>query len=103
MHSTSQPEAFTPEGLQLQDGGQIPADVIVFATGFDGNMRNAVGNFVESEVYEKLSEFWGVDEEGELLGAFKFTGCACSLNSIFPGPDLDVFPPPFLLVAKGLT
>ena len=78
MHWTSRPKAYTASGLLFDDGSQIPANVIVFATGFDGNMRKAVGEFVEPEVYEKLSEFWGVDEEGEVLGAWKFSGCTCS-------------------------
>jgi len=49
----------------------MKADVIVFATGFVGNMKRGVENMFGQEVANKLEDFWGVDDEGELKGAFK--------------------------------
>ncbi|OJJ45114.1 hypothetical protein ASPZODRAFT_134538 [Penicilliopsis zonata CBS 506.65] len=68
------PTAFTPDGLLLQDGSILPADLVVFATGFHGNLRTAVGTFVGQDIHAQLSDFLGVDDEGELRGAWKFTG-----------------------------
>ena len=48
--------------------------MIIFTTGFDGDMRRAVGEFVGPEIEGQLDDFWGVDEEGEILGAWKFSG-----------------------------
>lgn len=47
-------------------------------------MRDAVCEFVEPDVQSKLSNSWGIDEEGELIGAYKFSGCESRLGQITP-------------------
>ncbi|KAF2429003.1 FAD/NAD(P)-binding domain-containing protein [Tothia fuscella] len=65
---------FTESGLKFGDGSTLDADVVVFATGFEGNMRLAAADLVGQEVGDKLDDWWGVDSEGELRGAWKPIG-----------------------------
>ena len=48
--------------------------MIVFATGFVGNMKNIVRDIFGDEVSERVEDFWGLDSEGEIKGAFKALG-----------------------------
>lgn len=61
-------ESFTATGLLFKDGTTLDADVIVFATGFEGNMRRAATEIVGTEIGSRLDEYMGVDAEGELRG-----------------------------------
>ncbi|KAH6714086.1 putative flavin-containing monooxygenase [Leptodontidium sp. MPI-SDFR-AT-0119] len=74
VKSGSPPNSYMPDGLLLEDGTEVKADVIVFTTGFEQNMRSIAGRIVGPEVENQLEDFWGVNEEGELKGAFKYTG-----------------------------
>ncbi|KIW71278.1 hypothetical protein PV04_03461 [Phialophora macrospora] len=65
---------FTATGLAFTDGSEIPADVIVFCTGFRGNMRKNVEELFGPEIAAQVDDFWTLDAEGELKGAFKPTG-----------------------------
>ena len=73
MKSDATPIGYTSNGLEFSDGTEIPADLIVFTTGFV-NMRKEIAPIVGEEIAEQLEEFWGVDREGEILGAFKPSG-----------------------------
>jgi hypothetical protein len=74
VKSGSVPIQYTTNGLAFDDGSELKADVIVFTTGFVQNMRQIAGQIVGPEVADQLSDFWGVDAEGELRGAFKYAG-----------------------------
>ncbi|KAK5047064.1 hypothetical protein LTR84_007006 [Exophiala bonariae] len=74
VRSGSPPASYTPDGLVLEDGTELKADVIVFTTGFVQNMRTIAGRIVGPEVEAQLKDFWGLNAEGELIGAFKYTG-----------------------------
>lgn len=74
MKSDSALTGFTESGLVFADGSTLDADVVVFATGFEGNMRLAARDLVDEDVADKLEDWWGVDEEGELRGAWKPIG-----------------------------
>jgi cation diffusion facilitator CzcD-associated flavoprotein CzcO len=65
---------FTKDGLKFADGSVLEADVVVFATGFEGNMRLAVEEIVGEEVSNQLDDYWCVDCEGELRGVSKPIG-----------------------------
>jgi len=65
---------FTPTGLELMDGTELDADLVVFATGFEKDMTPEAAKIVGPEVASQLDEFFGVDEEGEARGAFKYCG-----------------------------
>jgi cation diffusion facilitator CzcD-associated flavoprotein CzcO len=71
IRSDSLPVAYTSAGLELEDGSEIPADLIVFATGFERDLKLVVRQLFGDAVAEQADEYWGVDEEGEILGAFK--------------------------------
>jgi len=78
MKSDAKAVSFTETGLEFDDGSTLDADVIVVATGFEGNMRLAAEAIVGEEVGEKLEDWWGVDKEGELRGAWKPIGRKCA-------------------------
>lgn len=74
MKAGALPTHYTRTGLAFSDGTEIAADVIVFSTGFVGNMRTEVAQIFGSEVASRADDFWGLDEEGELKGVFKRNG-----------------------------
>ena len=71
MKSNALPTHYTRTGLAFSDGTEIAADLIVFSTGFVGNMRTDVARIFGKEVASRADDFWGLDEEGELKGVFK--------------------------------
>ena len=75
MKSDARLTQFTPSGLEFSDGSHVDADVIIFATGFESNMRLAASGILGRKVTNELEDFWGVDEEGELIGAWKPLKC----------------------------
>ncbi|KIW90660.1 uncharacterized protein Z519_08443 [Cladophialophora bantiana CBS 173.52] len=62
---------FTSTGLKFEDGSEIQGDVVVIATGQDHDYRNQVAEIVGKDFASKLSEFWGLDEEGEVRNVMK--------------------------------
>lgn len=70
----SVPVAFSEEGLVCNDGSVLPADVVVLATGFLGNLKEHVARLLGKQVADQAGDCFGVDEEGELHGVFKPTG-----------------------------
>ncbi|OAG42985.1 hypothetical protein AYO21_02936 [Fonsecaea monophora] len=74
VKSGSSPTHYTATGLAFDDGTELEADVIVFTTGFVGNLRQIAGQIVGPEIADQLDDFWRVDAEGELRGAFKYAG-----------------------------
>ncbi|KAK4985615.1 hypothetical protein LTR66_008118 [Elasticomyces elasticus] len=76
------PVAYTPTGLAFSDGSTLAADAVVFATGFDGNMRHAATQIVGEDIGDQLEDYWGVDAEGELRGAWKPIGRECTLPDV---------------------
>lgn len=74
MKSDSLPISWVEDGLVCSNGSHIRADVVVFATGFIGNLRLLVAELFGHGVAGQLEDLWGLDEEGELKGAFKPCG-----------------------------
>ncbi|OQV11152.1 hypothetical protein CLAIMM_15036 [Cladophialophora immunda] len=74
MKSDALPSHYTPTGLAFSDGTEIPADVIVFCTGFVGNAKPDIERIFGQGVATKVEDYWGLNEEGELRGAFKPMG-----------------------------
>lgn len=74
VRSGVEPVGYTTNGLQLSDKSIVEADVVVFATGFKGNMRDRVREFFGDQVADSIEDFWGFDTEGELRGAFRSPG-----------------------------
>ncbi|KAH6688097.1 dimethylaniline monooxygenase (N-oxide forming) [Leptodontidium sp. MPI-SDFR-AT-0119] len=74
IKSDSLPSQYTTKGLEFDDGTHLKADIIVFATGFEGNMRYLVHEIFGDEVAESMGDYWGLNSEGELKGAFRPCG-----------------------------
>ncbi|KAF2405184.1 FAD/NAD(P)-binding domain-containing protein [Trichodelitschia bisporula] len=74
MKSDAVLTGYTESGLRFDDGSTLDADVVVFATGFEGNMRLSASKFFDREVDEKLEDWWCVDCEGEMRGGWKPIG-----------------------------
>jgi putative flavoprotein involved in K+ transport len=54
-----QVEAITETGVKLDDGTEIPADVIVYATGY-GSMNGWAADLISQEVADKVGKVWGL-------------------------------------------
>lgn len=74
VKSDAQIVSYTPDGLLFSDGVELKADIILFATGFSGNLRQVVADLFDSSIADQLEDFWGMDTEGETQGAFKPSG-----------------------------
>ncbi|KAJ7781013.1 hypothetical protein B0H16DRAFT_1299386 [Mycena metata] len=66
-------ERFTPTGLRFENGSELPADVVVFATGV-GDVRENIWKVCDEEVKEKCKPIWGLDKEGEIQGCYRDLG-----------------------------
>ena len=74
-------ERIKPNSVVLTDGTELPADLIVYATGY-GSMNGWVGKLVSQEVADKVGKCWGLGSgtskdpgpwEGELRNMWKPT------------------------------
>ena len=67
-------KGFTTEGARTSSGGMLPADLIIFATGFKGQdylIRDLFGD----DVANRVGPIWGFDgEQHELRNMFIRTG-----------------------------
>lgn len=71
MKSGVVPIRYTPTGLEFSDGSLLDADAIVWSTGFESNMRSMVREILGPDVDDQLEDFWGINAEGEIRGAYK--------------------------------
>jgi cation diffusion facilitator CzcD-associated flavoprotein CzcO len=64
-----------PQGIQLSDpaGTVLPADEVVFATGYQ-NMRTAAAEVFGEEVGAKVKDSWGFNDEGEFRTMWQGSG-----------------------------
>ena len=66
-------ERFGPEGAVMKDGSVRQADLIVLATGYEGQAAEA-RRILGDDVGDRMGPVWGFDEEGELQGMWRPTG-----------------------------
>ena len=78
---SGQVEEITPKGVKLDNGKEIPADVIVYATGYS-SMNGWVADICGQEMADKVGKVWGLGSntkkdpgpwEGELRNMWKPT------------------------------
>ena len=71
----------TPDGVRLSDGTELPADLIVYATGY-GSMNGWAARLISQEVADRVGKCWGLGSatrkdpgpwEGELRNMWKPT------------------------------
>lgn len=58
-------DGFSKDSLQLASGEEVPADIVVLATGYD-NMRTTLRKVFGDDVADQCKDVWGIDEEGEV-------------------------------------
>ena len=84
LRSDSGIEAIVPDGVKLRDGSLLPADVIVYATGY-GSMTGWAEKLISREVADAVGPCWGLGSgtardpgpwEGELRNMWKPTAQA---------------------------
>lgn len=63
----------TAHTLLLNDGTKLPADEIIFVTGFSG-MLETTKKILSVEFADQLNEVWGLDEEAELKSVWRRSG-----------------------------
>ncbi|KAJ6488872.1 hypothetical protein C8R45DRAFT_1053267 [Mycena sanguinolenta] len=73
LKNDSQIAGFTPTGLKFDDGSELSADVVVFATGF-GDARDTVRKVCGDAVADRCKRIWGLNTEGEVNGAWRDLG-----------------------------
>jgi len=65
--------AFTEDRVVLEDGTELEADVVVFATGY-GDMRQTVRKAMGDAVADHCKPIWGLDLEREIRGVWAGSG-----------------------------
>lgn len=73
LKNDSQIKEFTETGLLFEDGSELPADVVVFATGLS-DIREHIRKVCGEEIYERCPPIWGLDKQGELNGNVRELG-----------------------------
>jgi cation diffusion facilitator CzcD-associated flavoprotein CzcO len=66
-------ERFGPDGAVMKDGSVNEADLIVLATGYEGQAA-AARRLLGDAVADRMGPVWGFDAEGELQGMWRPTG-----------------------------
>ncbi|KZO92936.1 FAD/NAD(P)-binding domain-containing protein [Calocera viscosa TUFC12733] len=68
-------KSFTETALVFEDGTELPADVVVFATGYSHlSLREGVQKLLGAEATRGLSDVWGLDKEGHAKGVYRDSG-----------------------------
>jgi len=62
---------FNEYSLVFHDGSTLDADFVVFCTGFMNKTRDLAVDIVGPEIGELLDDYFFVDDEGEIRGAWK--------------------------------
>lgn len=65
---------FTDKGLAFEDGEEVNADVVVFATGYQSDARVQAAIIIGDEVAGNLPYFRGLDGDGEIRGSMRPSG-----------------------------
>jgi cation diffusion facilitator CzcD-associated flavoprotein CzcO len=65
-------DAFVPTGARKTDGGVIPADLIVLATGFETQIAT-IRRLLGEDVADKIGGLWGFDDQGFMRNMWKRT------------------------------
>lgn len=70
---------FTSDGLVFEDGSELSADVVIFATGY-GDMKELAEHLAGPDVAKDLTPVWGLNKEGELNGNWRY----CGVPGLYP-------------------
>lgn len=64
---------WTKDGLLFEDGSRVNADLVVLATGYEKDARG-LARAIVGDAADQMEDFLGLNEEGELKGAFRRAG-----------------------------
>ncbi|OLL26601.1 putative indole-3-pyruvate monooxygenase [Neolecta irregularis DAH-3] len=67
-------DSFDKDGIIFCDGSKLEADIVVLATGYRKDVRETVRKLFGNKVADCCKEVWGLNEEGELRGAWQRSG-----------------------------
>ncbi|PPQ97225.1 hypothetical protein CVT26_000750 [Gymnopilus dilepis] len=73
LKSDSAISSFTENTIKFENGTELPADVVVFATGL-GNPIGHIRSVCGEEVANRCKPIWGLDDEGEINGVWRDLG-----------------------------
>jgi len=73
LKNDSQISHFTKDGIVFENGSKLPADVVIFATGY-GDAKDLVTELAGTEVSSRIKTVWGLNAEGELNSCWRFSG-----------------------------
>ncbi|MAS10536.1 NAD(P)/FAD-dependent oxidoreductase [Salinisphaera sp.] len=62
LESGSEVARLTRNSVQLEDGREIPADVVIYATGY-GSMNGWAADLISQEVADKVGKVWGLGSD----------------------------------------
>jgi hypothetical protein len=62
-----------PHGIKSAGGFELPADEIIFVTGYK-NMRTQTRKIFGDELAKQVKDLWGFKEEGEIRTMWRKTG-----------------------------
>ena len=65
--------SITPKSVIFTDGEELPADEIIFCTGYN-NGRSRTRKIFGDEVADRIQPIWGFDEMGEVRGVWRRSG-----------------------------
>ena len=65
-------EGLAADGVRMQDGSVLPADVVVFATGY-ANQQEGVRQLLGDDVAERVGPIWGFDDNGTMRNMWQRT------------------------------
>ena len=65
-------DRFVAQGARLKDGGIVPVDLLVLATGYK-NQQETVRLFLGDAIADKVGPVWGFDDGGELRNMWRRT------------------------------
>ncbi|MBH68334.1 MAG: monooxygenase [Rhodospirillaceae bacterium] len=68
----SEIDSFVPQGIRMQDGSIIEADLLVTATGYK-NQQDTTRLFLGDKIADRIGKVWGFDEGGELRNMWRRT------------------------------
>ncbi|KIW38510.1 uncharacterized protein PV06_09466 [Exophiala oligosperma] len=82
---------FDETGLAFSNGSRLDADLVVFCTGFENDVREQAVSIVGPRTGELLDDYFDTDEEGEIIGAWRphrqqgiwYTGGGAHLGRFF--------------------
>lgn len=73
LKNDSQIKEFTETGLLFEDGSELQADVVLFATGL-GDIKEHIRKVCGDKITDKCPPIWGFDKEGEINGIARELG-----------------------------